>query len=66
MDIKINWNICRICLQVETKGIDGTEHMRNIFNGDTKLVQHIYDCSGIKVRNIIFWNGHSESYVLRI
>ncbi|TMW53778.1 hypothetical protein DOY81_001063 [Sarcophaga bullata] len=49
MDININWNICRICLHVETKRTDGTEHMLNIFKEDSKLVKHIYDCSGIKM-----------------
>lgn len=56
MEISIKWNICRVCLQEESKNDKGTAEgkMMNIFGGDNdKLVNYIYDCSGVQVSILI-------------
>ncbi|XP_065355089.1 zinc finger protein 287-like [Calliphora vicina] len=56
MEISITWNICRVCLQEEQKNNKGsnsdssTEQMRNLFNENKKLIQHIYEFTGINMQ----------------
>ncbi|KAI8129686.1 Transcription factor Ouib [Lucilia cuprina] len=51
MEINITWNICRVCLQEENKNAkESNNQLRNLFNEDKKLAQHIYDFSGIMMK----------------
>ncbi|XP_037807360.1 zinc finger and SCAN domain-containing protein 12-like [Lucilia sericata] len=51
MEINITWNICRVCLQEENKNAkESNTELRNIFDEDKKLAQHIYEFTGIMMQ----------------